>query len=1036
MHFPKEVLQNVATYLTESELNYALYLCGSESLTYKIRSAVTELRVTTPLIAPQRMQRLAFFPNILSLIVEAGGNEPLSLFRRLVEVMPSTLRKLHNADPRALKAFEVKLSNEDAQQLSCLAFRDYTSTTMVVSRRFPQLTYLYLGQDYYWSDPAEQWSEGMKIRFVAGLPTSLTYLYLPMLNLLSVAPWSLLPPNLQVLASNCQLTPRKPTLAKSLVASLTELTLWQPTYNRPRTRVDLKYDGTPFREGDEKTQLEPPWSVFFEFTMPSNLTRLTFTAKVELSRSPAVSFPSTLKWLKWEGSHSPVPDIGFLLALVPMSTTSLQLANFSLTSQTSSSPVPERPNLRIFEARDVSAPAHRLAPSLFKALPYVEQLELVVPTYVDLDSLRMLNPKTLTSLVTYVDPSFDSSLEVPTVPGGTPKYIFRTLLPNLTRLHLLSPQAPNRVTPKFNFAALPPSITDLKLGFLINATDLLDLPDAVEKLDIASVIVGNELSPTDFDRLFFPPDQDGELTFHDTFNFGTLHALERVTIRPRKGSTERPKSSFWFPQTTPGPTALWNINVTAPRLILTLPTTITHLKLTTQVLLPPETFSQRALPLLKSFIWESSGIWLEQLESFTSLEVLQMHSIPSRSHGGFPPNLKRLKLETSWYLQSPIGASYAIDNLVQIPRTIEHLEFDFFAPVSELLRQLPLLTHLKTLDVKTQQTQVAEAIMKHEVPRSLTKVHVAANHDLLLETLFNGALPHLRHLVYRGTFSWTQLNRIKALLGPEGILEGGMLSVNQGLVELTRMAELDKPGIIKNGSDDTSAHLKTFVDQVVQKAHPEWQLYYSIPQHEFSPSTWPTFATFLSPTLTKLDTYHYPLPPNFGAFLPPTLKTLLAHSIAAPQYQCTRHLPRSLTELTISCAGFGAPTLAELPPSITSLVLSDQRKFPPRFARAIPPSVTVLSLSIHSAPAISFQSLPPSVTRLQLYNQQMRGRIIKKIPDTIKQLCARDGAHNETYIGVAEQKQMPWILYSNLYADSALQKVSIESQLPSMLKHP
>lgn len=1035
--YPKEVLQNVAIYLNETDLNYSLYLCGSEALTYKIRQAVTDLRVIELKLAPERVKRLSFFQNARMLVLDTDPYQTTNVFTHVLKVMPSTLVHIHNPNSNALKAFEQPLSNEEAVDLSLVPHRNDRFTSTILSHRFPQLNYLHVGQNNHWSDPSEKWSEGMKIRFLAGLPRSLTHLHLALLNTIVVSPWSFLPPNLQRITSTCQVTPTKRTLSESLSSSLSDLHFSE--LDRPR-RLTLKFDGTPIGTDEEayKSYLEVAQFTTANFEMPRNLTRLNFSSQL----LPPVAFPSTLKWLTWNFRQAILPDFDTVMSKVPISVTSLHLSQFSARDNNSLITISERPNIRSFALKDVAFRAERFAAPLFKALPNAEEMEIAFISHLEEDVLRLLNPATLTKLAAYLDPFLMASL-VPSASSKELTLLFPTLFPKLTYLKLQCPTA-HRGAAIFCCAALPPTLTELHVDYSVQATELLSLPASITKMAIQELVVSNNLSPMDFDRLFFPPNLDNKIPFHDTLHLSHTHMLQRVTIKPQQGSLEQPKEPFWlpsFPADRPGPPNLYdnvNILLKTTNLILTLPTTITHLSISTPVLLPEETFNQKALPVLKSFYyWSPTCVWVPQLENFESLEDLEFFCIPSRSFGRLPPNLTRIRIDRSWNLQMPLGAgTWNIDHLIQIPISIKHLEFEFIAPWSVFESQLPHLINLQTLLPGTQQAGLAKAIIERAVPPSLTKIHVNVSSNDFFTALDDKVLPHLRHIKYTGSFHPQQLDSILNAIGSDGTLDGGLLVRNYDPLQLTHMAGLDIPGSIKNGSDDTSANLGEFFSNVNRKSRPQWVRYYCYVSHSFTPSSWPQFALFLAPTLTYLDTSYCWVPPNFGSSLPPTLRTLKARMINAPQYRCTRHLPSGITDLTISATGFGVLTYAELPASLTTLALIDQRKFPPRFARVIPSTVTSLALGVHSCPAESFSHLPTSIARLELYYLPLRGRIIRKLPSHIKQLFAQNGRDPLRYIEMAAERGIPWIMWDNSAANSALEKKSIESLLPLMLERP
>lgn len=996
--FPNEILSLVTSYLSDIEVASALHLCGNALLSRKISQSTLFLSYTSPTLPPGRLARISTFTSLRELELSQSTFRSIPL-RRLFNTMPQCLRKLYISHSHSMELVRQDLTLDEATDPALLPFRSQNSRAIILSERFPHLEHLSL-----LGSRETEWNRGLVIRFVCGLPPSLTYLNVPSL-FLGFSIWPILPPNLTFLAVAALGIPLKENggIPSTPFASLRALSIILPKPFKPST--ELHFSEKTALDGSTRHFLPQYAQNVSELILPSQLTYLNLTAPSP--SEPPHFLPPTLRSLTWNGMDAELLDVSVLLDSIPLSVEELRLTNWRFASKERSRKVVTRPLTRLLELgpRDPSC-----STDLIFAFPNLKVVALRTFKFLQKEHFEFLNPRTLYSLECTID------LKILNAPGspGSPSLasedadatdsLFAKQFPNLRVLNLMVAQGTAFSPPLdpngFSFACVPPSVTHLRVGPAVTATTLHLIPESVKTLYTSRAFhITNKLTPNRFYSLFFPTTEVGELDLQ-TLELGAStnfcrRALKSTPIVDNK--TLLPETSFWFPKSETDGTRF----KCGPEVNLPLPPTLTCLSNQSEVILTPVTFNPIALPCLRKLSLES--LLPDNLSAFPSLKSLSVLQFLDLKKGDLPPTLTTLKVQSRLNRSSLCIAREGF-----LPSSLEKLEFGS----SNALDQLEHLTNLKSLRmVHTQLSEaVADQLKAHPLPKSITQLRICPTSVAgLLRQLVT--LPLIQNLHIGGIgLSFYELEEILSILGPKGTLIGGRLHTIEDPVSLALSVNTQSGGLTPK---DTLINL---IYELSRLRFPQWKpVSAGRVSSAFSGSlSWSRFALLLSPTLVELKiTLDTPVPRCFAAHLPRTLKVLHVDCIESSQFYCTRDLPPGLLELNMNAIGFGLETYVHLPRTLTSLELPHQKKFVSRYAKALPPQLTSLLLSPNTIPFSALKALPPSVTKLRLEKVVLSREVLEALPATVKQLQMPYNHRPEVYYAplfdFAVEKGMAWI---------------------------
>lgn len=991
-HLPQEALSIIASYLSDVEVTSTLHLCGNNVLSRKISQATLSLRYTSRRLPAGRLKIISTFSSLLELIVDLPSNADGLPLRSLVDAMPQRLRKLSICHANGMELSYQRLTLNESLDPNFFPFRTLDYRATIMSERFPQLEYLSLTGSL-----GSSW-HGIMIRFLCGLPRTLTYLNIPQFEI-PISIWTILPPELISIPFKVPIpTKDEGGIPSALMTSLRELNVNLFDTNLSRS-MKLRFSGKPALDGTIR-HFQPRFAhIPSELILPSQLTRLTLSSS--LPEGTPYFLPNTLQWLDWRGLESRILDLNAIMAFVPPSVTHLSLGHWMLQPSTAESiPIQPRPHTRSLE---FDCNNQLIYLDLISAFPNLESLRNLSSMSLQKIHVDALNPRTLTSLECSIDlavlnaTSSPDSKPLASEDAEATDSQFAKQFPNLKVLKLLTSDGFYGYSPNgFSFACVPPSVTHLRVESNTTATTLHLLPASVIKLELnRTIAITKKLTQEHLHQLFFPVKESSEYDLQ-TLRLGwTAFQRQAPKSRNQVEGTSRPSASpAWFSKDRSFSLRF----ALEPKVSIALPPTLTYLELESNLVLSPAHFNPTVLPCLRKL--SVHGLDGHSLGGFTALTSLRFQSLRNAKPGVFPPNLTRLKALNSLRLLPSDDPSVSI-----LPLSLQKLTICRF----ESYDRLCLLTNLTSLSFyAVLSAKDLEQLRIMPLPPSITELlncnTTAESSIALLSALPNVLALHAPAL----DLNYSELEEIYTKLAPSGRLIGGALKTIEDPLRLLLSIQT------KPGSLIPTSQLEKHIFDLVKERYPNWMGEDQGPTFDcqFNSLAWSSFAKLLSPTITiLLIGPQVSVPDDFAKHLPRTIQVLHVATRKKPHsLNCTKDLPPGLLELNIDTTGFGQKTYELLPRTLRTLALNNQSKFSQPFADAIPPQLTSLSISANNVPASVLKSLSPSITKLELQEMSITPGTLAILPPTVIHLeTPASASPSSVMIDMAKTRGMVWL---------------------------
>ena len=1016
---PVEILAQITSDLTHVEVIGALREVGNSLLTSRLkRGGVTHL--TFNYLQEQSPARIDFIRSLelesFSVLQYIGWDADCA--KILIHGLSRNLKRLAFAQPsfgEGLILVQDEIDHFSSDSSDPFIFRNSKYLPWNVSASYPQLRSL-----KFLSGPSLLTDKVFLARFLAGLPSSITDLKLPLLGLSQSASIGtnlnrIFPPNITRLVSHVA---EMPIFSQNLLDSLTSL------------RLDLANA-----------------SIEDFVTYPPHLTQLTLSAKKGIPSKP-IACPNltslTLHASSYTHSNTPVIQ---LLDVIPHSLTSLTATGFRFVDEPGGNSIlHQRINLRRLNLSTVDFNSRSML-DIMRSIPNIEEMVIYArgrePAGVLMvEHFEALHGRSLTKLdASIASECFKANETDATVP-------LSVLAPRLKDLEIR-----NESMSSFDFGTIPNTVTRLIVQRQLDVATLHRLPPSVKVFEGSDMISATSdlppvfIPPTPPPSMAQPESDSHSLEVSPSFDmalgssagFRNYVCEWRPTLCPPSSSesindpramikddgsmvlgasTSASASTqgkivnrlFLAPLVKYSPARKWQVCVNWPNICRDLPASITKLFLDEPY---PET-----LPHLHTLIIDQSSISSFDLTLFPVLTTLVLKElIESMTTSPCPPNLTSLTchyemtfppsflpLPTSMKIVKssgyPIGPISALENLPNLSTL-----------TCPKPNELPLMDWLKILPSSMSRIKLRGVdfnLIKDDENEMKKVVHFMAQRFTSLRIL-NLYAP-LPTKVYR-----------KMIAGlPQVDVRGGTepaVSIREPAILATRLGYTEGSLILPKGLDH--------VWQWSCQARPDYLSDESIQTEILSINDWNEFVPLVSPECDlsiglKLDG---DLDPN-SIIWPPSMTHLHLASESKSTKLGMIQLPNasrlvSLTtrhNISIDC----------LPPTLTKLCTREGRAGPPsiKSVMAWPPNLRYLKARIATAVmSENLRTLPQSLETLGLGLSQLSLEQAELIPAGLAYYEADESPMEdvEAWIEFLKKRKILW-LNSRAPVGEALQK--------------
>ena len=957
--FPVEVLSIITSYLSGQHVLIYLPLCGNSILNTRLATGGVKILYYTLPRLPENLINLAASYRLESVVIKAFPC-PIQAISLLIRRLPSNLRHLavfHGSISTLLRTSELDIS-------SGIVLSSSAHAPWIVSETFPTLESFSLkggplALDFFF-----------RLRFILGLPPTLRFLSL---DAFAHMPdfWNLLPPHLisleDVRGSNIP-------WEKSRLENIQTLKLCFTASDPLTTPKSLPYQLPTANDIDSSitsanledlARLLCPMSDASQLVLPSTLTSLHIETN---SETLPTRFPSGLQTLNWRlrnrnrnAKIEPLEPYSILHRL-PTSLTSLSLLewHFALPH----SPNPEHTNLLLPSIASLVFDFSATFNESFTESKFYHELLRPMPNLVSVEIRNMslfitgLEPEHLSYFNNSLLRTLTTTLSQSTLSHGNARPL-REMLPDLSSLSIRSCSSLDPET--FSFADMPPNLTFLDLHNLDVTTKTLHLlPSSVT--DLRAVCLRVLVSHENFHRLFFPsllPSAPSALTSTTQDANMSLEppSLDMTTLN--LSSSMQWKSTYDALSHSPTSTSFvshpkyyiahdknYENNNLGLRWIfendpLPLPAALTRLTLNESTCLSHVNLTPSALPHLTYLNVHGTNDSIPDIGSFTNLKTLKFsHPLPTQLLCSWPPHLEHLTC-VSIHPDSP-----------PLPRTLTKLSIEGWI--------IPNLSSLITLKIFS----IYRFGAKNDLgllPSSITDLTIdVSSHERAALASLSTRFPHLARLTVLRCGSIAIANAIK-----------DSFSSHVSLLFEDPLDSMQDIHLLAPNEGIRLDHCDTLNDWVYLQLK---RLHMMLPGEDekpsvirFLPSSWSSFTSLLSPTLTELDliSTKEALPPDFAAHLPRSLTFLALFSIKSPRANELSQLPMALETFIVREKCLSSAQLFEaLPRGLKRLEFSG----PPLLESetTLPPQLTHLSVKTPHAPSIAIlKNLPSSITYLE-----------------------------------------------------------------------
>ena len=475
-HFPREILAEITAHVSALDIVIRLYGCGDSTLTTKLKTGgVTSLHYQGPLL-PQ--SRIDFIQSLqLDSFVISGRLLPETATTQLVQGMAPSLRRL-TIDVADIGRFEDQIYLDSKLvdfSPSAVPIRTYPCRAWIVCNTFPKLEAFTSSK--LLPDPF------VHAEFLAGLPSSLTELEIPITNHTYLNTHIALPPLLTRLSGHISLTPHNSPPLDHL------------------TTLDVDISSS----SKEKMKLGrwrlPSWSEERGEFPPSLISLHLTCSSTKLLSLPVL--PRHLETLMIDISTGTVgfKDLDELFQVAPPSVTDLRIdppdgSHFSFKPQSFSNAANlVRPAVKVFhmQLEHLQDPISDFVLSLPNVQDFKVSADEADPdATLGLSTIRRFNGALLHSLEAPIN--WECFLK-----GDDGAYPLAALLPSLTRLRLSSVEPESQV---FDFGAIPHTVTHFRSDCEYHDTSTLHLlPPSVTNFGVREGIAVS-IHASNFRQLF------------------------------------------------------------------------------------------------------------------------------------------------------------------------------------------------------------------------------------------------------------------------------------------------------------------------------------------------------------------------------------------------------------------------------------------------------------------------------------------------------------------------------------------------------
>ena len=633
-HLPQEVFISITSLLLDANTVSQLYATGNRYLMGRLTNGgITHLKLG----ANEPLGRVFnFIPTLRLVSISIGESLPIVSLQALIRVLPLTLLRFEVVCFSYLSFWRLHDSPPQKTPLLPLGgllshYSTHSHALWRVKDSFPNLQVLKVTSNIY-EDDFDIFS---MVYILCGLPDTLVDLSLCFLDDCGFDYYSLLPPNLERLSFGRRSTLVIPTQRhEHLLLHLTSLHL-------KISRDESYFLLDPIPEGALGSWRQPSLEDSVPLWLPPTLSVLDLTFEHDqtalLRGLPTSLTQLTLRECAIGNMHD--NDLFMALDCVPPSVTFLRLKEFNIMpshsdssdgqQDHSSSEVAKLPSLKRFRFSGDPPPSTLMR--LVKWMPScIEEFRLKLQsnrhTRLTLEMLTQFDARRLRTLV--------APLANECFSHGDGSLLLTSMLPQLRKLHLTNEELEN----DFNFASIPPTVTEFSADHNLSSKYLHQLPSSVTRLSMPRLEVCAE----------------GEyLTLIST---GFTHPEEVLRLNyPLMGDVYRSYGAITAP--------LYSGKLSWPRNI-DFPRTVTELSIDVSYLMKPS-FSPENLPHLKNLTCYYR--YLIQPESkaligaFKTLEDLNAQFL--NPCDACPPNLTRL-----------VTKSEIPGHFERLPASLTHLE--------------------------------------------------------------------------------------------------------------------------------------------------------------------------------------------------------------------------------------------------------------------------------------------------------------------------------------------------------------------------
>lgn len=1004
--FPVEILQLITSLLPAQDVVVSLLGCGNHTLERKLKNGgVVSLFISSIRDCGRSLKTPREFLALSSVHIASRAMRQGDLMS-ILDCLPKSVRRLHVKAPWMVDALQSLLRTKS---LATGPFGNYDAPALMISDRFPLLTYLYLGgyaEDIYLS--AYEAST-----FYRSLPPSLTYL-----------------------SVNFELHPN-PNDLKALPTQLEELrmpgidlSLYMGDSVSPVTFPSLRSVYIVHRDSLHDHGFRSPFNQAAKDAAPTskislaahfpNLQRLHLNA-VDIAKVDLISMPHLRALHLQSKSKKSTTSVATVFEALPRTLTALTLEYSKLLMQASDEHLPRLLSLSSLDLKDTSFIID------FDSDPLTVLLA-ICPNVTDLSARRQLKSGSSIPILRDTTQGLDAS-KIKSL-----SLTFSESFPSVANMPQLE-----SLTAQCSFAETKQSFEIFSQGMVTNGLEhtwhpvyfkdlIAKLPSKVSTLKIEDLRMTDEeigsicasLSACQRDPLAPLPSAPYDWKFDQTeslhlgwadlnlepqFVADSSHSYRRVVMHPLQELASDTRNQASIPH--------------VPTLLALLPRTLTALNTDLDLHTTNQDFSilfsPTAFPCLKSL---TTSTLLPNMQQWTNLESLSLQrvyrnvSAPQRFDGRHPG-----------VSPMPEGTSWA----AILPPNLTHLGVPNATPAS-----LHHLTRLTSCDM-TGQAYTWPFI---ELPRTLT----AIKGEFSIEKLLTVAdfLPHIKSIdILSAALTETHLNTFYEIHGSKVQLTGGMLRQVENIEELLRRVPLPPPKML-NGD------VSEYFGRVALAAYPQWSTqvkpFWSA-KIDFSAApiaAWNLFASWFSHDITSFDLSNVSLPTSFGVAMPSSTREIFVRKEALPVINedndddygydsddsdfdssmedaseeeastsdadsdapnnCKRLidislLPPSLETLAIKYHFVIRPSDFEhLPKTLTKLIVkcSTNNDFAALIKAPLPSSVTQLNIQAKKRPKMEvLKHLPASVERLSLLSNRAYSKLdtlLPHIPPTLKRL--------------------------------------------------